>query len=216
MNRVAEKKDGGPPEKPHLQEDPVVARLVSGSAPKGLTSFTGLLGRSTKPGRWLLYPSLDMSLSIEIAEEDIVHSEHLPAEKSPFGSLGGTRIFVKKGAEVTTTRTVSHTHEAGVAGDDFDLDIRLGGGGSEPKTICAATPMGTNSTCDTCATHCGTCHATCETCATHCGTCHATCVGTCNTCETQCQQFTCVGTCDNTCRTCNTCHKFCAPVTLIH
>ena len=161
MNHVAEKKDGGLPEKPHLQEDPIVARLLSGSAsaPEGLTSFSGLLGRSTKPGRWLLYPSLDMSVSVEFAEEDIVHSEQIPAEKSPFGSLGGTRVFVKKGAEVTTTRTVSHTHEAGAAGDEFDLDVRLGGGRTS-SVICE--DIGTGTTCATCVT----CEATCRTCHT--------------------------------------------------
>jgi hypothetical protein len=152
---MAEKKNGGPPEKPHLQEDAIVARLKSESTPAhvGLTSFTGLLGRSTKPGRWLLYPSLDMSLSVEIAEEDIVHSERLPAEQSPFGTLGGTRIFVKKGAEVTTTRTVSHTQAAGAAGDEFDLDIRLGGGaGGTPLVLGTRVGgfVGGGGTCETC------------------------------------------------------------------
>jgi hypothetical protein len=180
---MAEKKDAGSPEKPHLQEDAIIARLVSGSsqAPVGLTSFVGLLRRSATPGRWLLYPSLDMNLSVEIAEEDIVHSEPLPAEKSPFGSLGGTRIFVKKGAEVTTTRTVSHTQAAGAAGDEFDLDIRLGGGaGRTPLATRTAVGVGVGGTCETCRTQCATVcpGGTCQTCgATQCNqaTCHATC-----------------------------------------
>jgi hypothetical protein len=182
VNRVSEKKDGGPPEKPKLQEDAIVARLVRESTPAhvGLTSFTGLLGRSTKPGRWLLYPSLDMSLSVEIAEEDIVHSERLPAEQSPFGSLGGTRIFVKKGAEVTTTRTVSQTQAAGDAGDEFDLDIRLGGGAGLTPLLGTRVGgvAGLGGTCETCPTQCQTkCPG---------GTCLITC-----TCPTQCNQAAC-------------------------
>jgi hypothetical protein len=211
VNRVTEKKDGGPPAKPHFQEFPVDARLVSSSAPApaGLTSFTGLLARSAEPGRWQIYPSLDMSRSVEIAEEDIVHTERLPAEKSPFGSLGGTRIFVKKGAEVATARTVTWTQPAGAAGDEFDLDIRLGGEESEPHKICPVTGQtdSTCLTCGTCATQCDqhTClgtqcnQATCNTCATQCN--QHTCQATCQTCATQCKQHTCQGTCD-TCATC--------------
>src|SRR5580693_3293340 len=88
VNPVAEVKDGGGPEKPRLHEDSIVAHLTSGSsAPIGLRSFIGLLGRSAAPGRWVLYPALDMSLAIEISEADIAHSEQLSPEKSPFGSL---------------------------------------------------------------------------------------------------------------------------------
>jgi hypothetical protein len=215
VNHVAEKKDSGSHDKPHLQEDSIVARHGSGAAPalEGVTSYTGLLARSTKPGKWLLYPSLDMSVSHEIDEDDIVHSERLAAEKSPFGSLGGSRIFVKKGAEVTTTRTVSQTHEAG---DDFDLDIRLGA--SQPHKLCPPNDETNTScitcgkqTCDTCATRCVTQCGTCNTCATQCN--QHTCAGTCNTCATQCNQATChtcqtqcnQHTCDGTCVTCATC-----------
>src|SRR5712691_4696208 len=124
---MADTKKGGGPEK-SLREETILNRLVSDSTqvPTGLTSFVGLLGRSPKEGYWLLYRTLDMSLCVEIHEDDIVHSEQLPPDKSPFGSLGGTQVFVKKGAKVTTTRTVSRSHEAGATDDEFDLDIRLG------------------------------------------------------------------------------------------
>jgi hypothetical protein len=110
-----------------LKEEPILARLrgKSGEAPAGLTSLAGLLGRSPKPGHWLLYPNLDMSRSVEIAEPDIVHAEKLSPEHSPFGSLGGTRVFVKRDAQVT--HTVSQTQEADAAAqDEFDLDVRTG------------------------------------------------------------------------------------------
>ena len=74
-----------------LKEEPIIARLRGkpGEPPAGLTSFVGLLGRSPRPGYWLLYHNLDMSRSVEIAESDIVHAEKLSPEQSPFGGLGG-------------------------------------------------------------------------------------------------------------------------------
>src|ERR1051326_35630 len=83
---MADEKKGGGPKKP-LQEDSIVQRLVSGAAqpPTGLTSFVGLLGRSSKEGYWLIYLTLDMSFCVEIQADDIVHSEQLPPDKSPFG-----------------------------------------------------------------------------------------------------------------------------------
>jgi hypothetical protein len=233
---MADEKKGGPPKNP-LQEDQIIARLVSGSTqtPTGLVVFVGLLGRSAKEGHWLLYPTLDMSRTIEIREEDIVHSEQLSAEKSPFGSLGGTRVFVKQDAKVTTTRTVSHTHEArDAAEDEFDLDIRLGGGqvqreqcqGTEFGTTCGAecpSPTGAGQTCLTCVSCRDTCFRTCRgpTCRT-CDTCRRTCntdcgQGTCNTCQTRCGQNTCgqatCRTCQTQCGTCDTCQTQCGQAT---
>jgi hypothetical protein len=228
---MAAGKKGGGPEKP-LQEDRILARLVGDSTQvtTGVTSYTGLLGRSPKEGYWLLYLTLDMTLSVEVREEDIVHSDQLSPDKSPFGSLGGTQVFIKKDAMVTTTRTASLTHQAGAKGDEFDLDIKLGGGGGGVPVWCHATATtcivcpgdgggpggpgepegpGTEScfkTCHNCRTE-GTCRtdcnqATCQTCKqTQCGTCQ-----TCQTCQTKCGQATCK-TCATYCgqATCHTC-----------
>jgi len=197
---VADKKTPGDPKKP-LQEEGIVARLKSASGGElaGLTSYTGLLGRSSKEGYWLLYPTLDMSTSLEIQESDIVHSEPLAPEQSPFGGLGGTRVFVRKGAQVTTTRTISRTHHAG-AGDEFDLDIRLGEPASRrlgnQTDFCITGPactVGVGCT-DTCPTHC----YTCKTCVTHCPT---NCGWTCETCATYC--WTCpITNCRTLCWAC--------------
>ena len=108
-----------------LKEEPILSRLRDkpGEPPAGLTSFVGLLGRSPRPGYWLLYLNLEMSRSVEIAESDIVHAEKLSPEQSPFGGLGGTRVFVKRGTQVTQTAT--QTQDADAAADEFDLDLRL-------------------------------------------------------------------------------------------
>jgi hypothetical protein len=223
---MATSKKGGGHEKP-LQADRILERLVGDTTQvtTGLTSYTGLLGRSPKEGYWLLYLTLDMSTSVEIREEDIVHSEQLPPDQSPFGSLGGTQVFVRKDARVTTTRTISRTHEAGGEGgaDEFDLDIRLGGGGGEASLMakpCVGTGLGTTcaaecgggtgagETCLTCASCGDTCFRTCrDTCRTQCETCPGDTCRTCRTCQTQCA--TC-NTCPRTqCRTCNTCQTQC-------
>jgi hypothetical protein len=228
---MADEKKGDGPRKP-LQEDSIVQRLVSGAAqpPTGLTSFVGLLGRSSKEGYWLLYLTLDMSLCVEIQADDIVHSEQLPPDKSPFGSLGGTQVFVRKGAKLTTTRTVSRTHEAG-AEDDFDLDIQLGGRAQraslaqQPRTLggtcdaeCPGGGTGDAQTCLTCASCGDTCFRTCrDTCRTQCDTCPGDTCKTCNTCATQCQNtcHTCQTRCGQaTCQaTCNTCQTRCGQAT---
>jgi hypothetical protein len=218
------KKDKGDLSK-SLREDPIVAKLkASGTPPVGLAGYTGLLGRGSKEGYWLLYLNLDMSRSVEIREEDIVHTEQLPPERSPFGSLGGTRVLIKKGAQVTTTASASQTHTA--QGDEFDLDIRLDAAQRQaafPDTFdtgCTGfrCPTGANETCLTCASCGGSCRPTCaDTCWTQCDqiTCFS-CDNTCNTCRTQCDQPTCQATC-RTCatqciqRTCRTCQTQCGP-----
>lgn len=223
------KKDNSDPSK-SLREDSIVSKLkATGTPPGGLASYTGLLGRSSKDGHWVLYLNLDMSRYVEVREDDIVHAEQLPPERSPFGSLGGTTVFVKKGAQVTTTTSVSQTHAA--EGDEFDLDIRIGGGqqmvaapntngpGCTFGTGCTGgeCPTGANRTCLTCVSCGGTCRATCfdtcirtdcnqqtcDTCRTQCDATCVTCNQTCATCQTRCNQPTCQATCATCATRCN-------------
>jgi hypothetical protein len=220
---LADQKKGSPEQpaspKTPLKEDEIISRLKAsaGNVPTAVTSYVGLLGRSSREGHWLLYTNLSMTRCIEIQEQDIIQSEQLPPERSPFGSLGGTRVFVKKGAKVVTTRTTSRTHEAG---DPFDLDIRLGGAKAvRPREPCFGTEMGTTcaaecggggtgdaDTCLTCVSCEGSCRATCfDTCRTLCDTCPGDTCPTCQTCNTNCGTCqTCPQTQCNTCQTCAT------------
>ena len=229
-------KKGSRPDSP-LREEDAVSRLTSaGSEPGGVTAFVGLLGRSPKEGYWLLYLGLDMNRYIEIRGEDVVHSETLTPERSPFGSLGGTRLYVKRDATVVTSQRISHTTDASAAADEFDLDIRLGAPsaaahpqpcmGTEFNTTCGADcgggGTGAGQTCLTCASCGDTCFRTCNTCRTVCGatcvdadtcltcrTCQTQCGGaTCQTCQTRCNQATCQ-TCQTQCGTCQTCRTQC-------
>ena len=190
------------------QEDAILAKLrgSAGEAPVGVTSYVGLLGRSPKDGYWLLYLSLDMTQWVEISEADIVYSEQLTADRSPFGGLGGTQVFVKANASLVTSKTISLVHPANEPPDEFDLDVELGAAAT--PSVNPNTKVGT---CQTCKTNCSpTCPVktciTCATCQTHCGTCVQTCgaVGTCRTCQTNCD------TCATNCGTCNTCAGTCA------
>ena len=173
------------------QEDAILAKLRASAeaAPVGVASYVGLLGRSSKDGYWLLYLTLDMTHWLEISEADIVHSEQLPADRSPFGSLGGTQVFVKATATLTTSKTASVVHPANEPPDEFDLDIELG------AAVKPAVSFTVQETCRTCHTNCGpTCPPvktciTCATCQTHCGTCVQTCgvaQHTCATCGRTC------------------------------
>ena len=224
-----EKKREKPLRQKPLEEDSIASRIANGDIPTGVAAYVGLLTRGAAEGRWRLYLDLGMTRCIECRDEDVVYSEKLSSEQSPFGSLGGTRVYVKKGAEIVTTRTVSRTFRAGVE-DEFDLDIQLGGPGgvqvapcfgTSPGTTCLAEcggGTGAGNTCLTCVSCGDTCFRTCDTCRTLCdqATCD-TCNNTCNTCRTQCGQATCQ-TCQTkcnqaTCRTCQTCQTRCGQAT---
>ncbi len=184
-----------------------------GQTCNGVSTYVGLPGHSQKAGYRVIFPTLDMCRYLEIAEEDILETEHLSPVDSPFGALGGTRVSVRETARIVTSPAFS---SAGEVDDEFDLDIRLGASGwSAPgmpgEAVYApgnagedqqAQPVKTNGQCPT---------ETCKTCVTcggnTCATCH-TCANdkTCVTCQTACQQHTChtCQTCqgENTCQTC--------------
>jgi hypothetical protein len=108
-----------------------------GQAPSGVRTFVGLLRRSpSDESAYELFQTLDMSSSLLIRQEDVVHLEELAPDKSPFGTLGGSKVFVRLGAEITSIRTSTSTFTAGSSSpDDFDLDIRLGGGAGRSADI---------------------------------------------------------------------------------
>jgi hypothetical protein len=176
---------------------------------EGVTCLIGLVGQSTREGYRVLFLGLDMNSRVEIRDEDIVYSEKLSPEESPFGSLGGTRICVRKGAELDYSRTTARKVQAEeLAQDEFDLDIQLGqrsslgGGGQEGLVGTAYTSPPT--ACDTCGNR-HTCADTCRTCD------FLTCANTCrtcapaNTCEISCDWHTCISCPGVTCTTCRTC-----------
>ena len=216
-----------------LHQHPLVERLKPDPAQpvKRVIELTGLPGESDRPGYQRLYLTSRLEYYAEFPTEDIVHSEILSADRSPFPRLESTRVSVRREATITYTWVRSHQPV-----DEFDLDVRLGapstGRRAVPQdicdsahSICAGTELCTE-TCGACTATCGFCTdtcggggctagGTCDTChgVTCVGTCDDTCrtcptdcrQGTCNTCDTQCNQATCAGTCNQaTCQTCQT------------
>jgi hypothetical protein len=204
----------------------------------GVVTYTGLLRQSPSDENvYQLYLSLDMGSCLYIQKRDVVHWEDLPAEKSPFGSLGGCRVYVRDGATIKSVRTATSTFEVDASRpDEFDLDVRLGprgraaAGGAQtiPETGCGAecetlppfTAGGCQSGAQTfcnCTLQCTIDSCPCiptqagKTCGANCHITRAlTCVtncGTCATCQTNCG--TCATNC-GTCRTnCGTCNTNC-------
>jgi hypothetical protein len=211
-----------------------VKRLTSGSGdtPEGVTTYVGLLRESpSDESVYLVYLSLDMRSCLHVQKSDVLHWEDLPPDKSPFGSLGGSRIYVRLGARIKAVTTASSELEAGAV-DEFDLDVRLGtrAGGfaaaAENQTIpdtgcgpaCATiSPFTFGANCGfletafPCVATQGLCGATLATCV-----CPPTQGG--KTCGVNCQitrALTCVTrcgtcqTCQTQCGTCQTCRTNC-------
>jgi hypothetical protein len=179
-----------------------------GGTPANVTIYVGLLRKSpSDENLYELYLTLDMGSYLQIQKTDVVYIEELPADKSPFGGLGGARVYVRIGAKIKSVKTATNTFDAG--SDEFDLDIRLGSRGGagvarlRSGTDCAVfdcltieAPTWADTTCqrvlsadctnDTCGvTRCGQTCATCVTCGT-CNTQCGTCQTDCGTCHTQC------------------------------
>jgi hypothetical protein len=214
-----EKKKGDPQKPSHDEKWVEKLSAAKGGTPAGVTTYVGLLRESPADNTaYHLYLTLDMGSYLQIQKDDVLHLENLPPDKSPFGSLGGARVYVRLGATVKSIRTSTNTFSAGAA-DEFDLDIRLGGrrtatgGGGGPQTIpdtgcgpdCGNIPPFTDpdsATCNTCAFTCVGCPDTINTCP-----CPPTGGGF--TCFPICRPITRSFTCVTNCGTCNTCATNC-------
>ena len=170
---------------------------------EGARSFTGLPGESGKATHLLLYPTFDQSRFFEIAQEDVLGTELLSPEESPFGALGGMRVFVRQNAKITSGLAAVGQ----IGDDDFDLDIRLGMAGKiKDHEICEGTADGT-----TCAAECEDDTAGCDD-TDGCGDATLGCTDGCPRPTIGCKtEITCGAeqtchTCNQTCRTCETCH----------
>jgi hypothetical protein len=236
---------GGPDDPEGLPQHPYVERLKPDpSQPaKRVVELVGLAGNSDRPGYQRLYLTTRLDYYAEFLTSDMVHTEAVPADRSPFPGHEATRVSVSRDATIHYIWARSPRPV-----DEFDLDIRLGtpraaplAAGLLPATRPPAhTCLLVDGTCGTCDGTCGTCPGqgatcahTCDTCVTQCfGTCagQATCPDTqCQTCQTCAGQATCAagatcaghGTCQATCATacqqmtCITCQGATCPQTCV-
>lgn len=80
-----------------LQEHPLLQKLIAGGATNSMV-YWGYVGPSPHEGRINFYTSLnDLSASIEIARDDIIHFEDVPEIILPFGAKV---IWVKQDASI--------------------------------------------------------------------------------------------------------------------
>ena len=139
----------------NLQVHPLLMKLgIEGAT--NTTSLLGYVGPSTNEGHVRLYSSLeDLSNSVEIRREDILHSSPTPDSVLPYG---GTIIWLRKDAQVTYQRTEKTVVSAPVETNPFEVNrgrlrIRVQGGLRSAK--CASYCFGG---CKPCHSGCTPCH----------------------------------------------------------
>jgi hypothetical protein len=190
--------DAGSEQHPHVQR----IRPDPSQPPQRVLTLSGLRGDSDRAGYRRIYFTRELDYFAEFRTEDLLGTESIPADQPPLVGLEATRVILRRDATINFTRT-----RQARALDEFDLDVRLGGGPSGGQAQPALFTgfrctfldgCDTGRTCDTCRTDCD--QHTCNTCQTQCN--QDTCLATC-TCQTQCGQDTCQ-TCQTACGTCQT------------
>jgi hypothetical protein len=150
-------------------EEGFVKNLVPDpSQPPDVTLLSGYSGRSSRPGHWRLYLSVELTSYVDIPEADIVHSQPLDKDQSP---LGGTLLWVRRGADLKTTSMASRESQADFLRGTIAGSITAGGLGFGLEATALPTTFSVTQ-CATCPTSNGgnTCvPATC-TLATSCYT----------------------------------------------
>ena len=93
-----------------LKQDEVIERLVPDPAdPPDVIAMIGFVGKSTRARFWRVYHTLDLKNYVEIAEDDIVHSQSLTTDQQ---RLGGTVIWMRANARLRYSRNESRQAEA--------------------------------------------------------------------------------------------------------
>jgi hypothetical protein len=121
--------------KARLEEHPLVAKVVGDPAARAhATVVSGYVGASGREGYVRLYLTTDLSRHVEVAEDDILHSEELSAEYAPFGA---TALWVRRGTRLTQTRVDARQVQAEFVGGPLTTEL----GTMSPQSV--AAPMTT-------------------------------------------------------------------------
>jgi len=93
-----------------LEQDKLVDKLVpDASQVPDVQVLAGFLGKSTREGYWRLYLTITLNEYVEFAEEDVVHSHAFESDES---LLGGTAVWIRRGANLQHTQSVSREAQA--------------------------------------------------------------------------------------------------------
>jgi hypothetical protein len=93
-----------------LQEEEFIQNLVPNPLQTpDVQLLGGYLGKSSQAGYWRLYLNPELTSYVDIAEKDIIYSQLANNNQN---SLGGTLLWVRRGAEIKATRTTSRESQA--------------------------------------------------------------------------------------------------------
>jgi len=131
------------------EEEEFIKNLVPDpSLPPDVMLLSGFSGRSSRPGHWRLYLTPEVTSFIDIPEADIVHSQPLDKNQNP---LGGTLVWVRRGADLKTTSTASRESQADFLRGTIAGSIATGGIGLGLEAMALPTTF-TVTQCATCPT----------------------------------------------------------------
>lgn len=95
---------------PRLEPEALIERLIpDASQVPDVQVLVGFLGKSAREGYWRLYLTIILNEYVEFAEEDVVHSRAFECDES---RLGGTMVWIRRGANLQHTRSVSREAQA--------------------------------------------------------------------------------------------------------
>lgn len=108
-----------------LEPDPIVEKLVSGPSEPAepMLVLEGLLGPSARDGYLRLYRTQDLTDYAEFREVDVFHRERVTKEQRPFEGLESTKLWIRRSAQVTRTRTESRQVQASFLTGDIGPDL---------------------------------------------------------------------------------------------
>ncbi|MBS1877606.1 MAG: hypothetical protein JSU00_30620 [Acidobacteria bacterium] len=130
------------PNDPNSRLDAFVAKVTGDPAnPQQTLLLSGFMGASSEAHLTRIYSDETLENYIDVANDDIVHTEPRPASESP---LGGSYIWIKKdaealygkaGAERSKARFLEGPISAQAAGEGTDVSFAAGAVGAVAPTI---------------------------------------------------------------------------------
>lgn len=131
------------------EEEKFIQYLVPDpSQPPDVMLLSGFSGRSSRRAHWRLYLNSELTSFVDIPEEDIVHSQPIDDSQNP---LGGTLIWVRRGADLKTTNTATRESQADFLRGTIAASITTGGIGVGGDLMALPTTF-TVTQCATCPT----------------------------------------------------------------